>query len=165
MGSKQARIRFVLIAGVLGAFWLSMWLPSLTSAAPANLPPRPTSKPTTAAPPSTQPLVGGFIELQLQPSQEDVWAVFPWQGLWTIIQWQDAFGDWHGVEGWRGALDEIKDGVGTKLWWVAEADLRKGPFRWVVYENPGGDLLATSESFYLPGATGERVTVEVPLAP
>jgi hypothetical protein len=82
-------------------------------------------------------------------------------GLWTVVQWQDALGGWHDVEGWRGTLDEGD----KKTWWVDKADYAKGPFRWVVYQGQGGDLLGTSESFYLPSGHGQIVTVEVSLAP
>ena len=54
---------------------------------------------------------------------------------------------------------------GKKLWWVAEADFGKGPFRWAVYQGRGGKLLAQSESFYLPQFAGETVRIEISLVP
>jgi hypothetical protein len=82
-------------------------------------------------------------------------------GLWTIVQWQDSAGDWHDIEGWSGTLDE-----GSKrVWWVAPAAFGTGPFRWTVYQSPGGDkLLATSDSFYLPDAAGNKVRVAMTLS-
>jgi hypothetical protein len=87
--------------------------------------------------------------------------------VWTVIQWQDAWGNWHDVEGWRGTLDGVsitesggdEDVVGLKTWWVAESDLGKGPFRWVIYQNEGGQLIGTSEPFQLPNFNGGATTV------
>jgi hypothetical protein len=124
-----------------------------TPAAVRALPPRPT--PVSTAAPTTVPSFhvreGGLIELHVQP---------PRTGLWTMIQWQDARGQWHDVDGWQGTVDGA-----LQIWWVAPRDLGKGPFRWRVYQNPGGLLLATSESFALPHATGETVRVDVGLTP
>jgi hypothetical protein len=55
--------------------------------------------------------------------------------------------------------------VGEKTWWVAETDLGKGPFRWVVYQGEGGMLLVTSEPFDLPGSKDATVKINVSLAP
>jgi hypothetical protein len=84
-------------------------------------------------------------------------------------------GDWHDVEGWQGTFDDFvhdsssNDGggmcEGKKTWWVARADLGTGPFRWVIYQMPGGKLLASSKPFYLPNAIDETVRVEVSLLP
>jgi hypothetical protein len=78
-------------------------------------------------------------------------------GIWTVVQWQDTFGDWHDVEGWQRTPD---DGY-QKTWWVAAKDLGTGPFRRAVNRIQSGRLLITSESFYLPEIPGQRVTVEV----
>jgi hypothetical protein len=99
-----------------------------------------------------------------------------WQKLWTVVQWQDGMdwanleGDWHDVAGWQGELEEIAIGevgevVGKRVWWVTEADLGKGLFRWQVYRGKGDVLLVTSEPFYLPDANGQTRVVEVSLAP
>jgi hypothetical protein len=94
---------------------------------------------------------GSYIELHVRPAQA---------GLWTIVQWQDSAGDWHDIEGWSGTLDE-----GSKrVWWVAPAAFGTGPFRWTVYQSQGGQLLATSESFYLPDVAGIKLRVEVSLS-
>lgn len=80
---------------------------------------------------------------------------------WTVVQWQDGHGRWHDVTGWRGLLD---DGDGNeKVWWVAPRDFDTGPFRWLVYDEPDGAVLGTSDSFTLPAARGATVTVEVTL--
>lgn len=120
---------------------------SPTQAALAQRPPR---WPTPTPKPSKLP--NGAIELTVESAPA---------GLWTVVQWQDALGGWHDVEGWQGTLD---DGD-SKRWWVATGDYGKGPFRWVLYQGLGGDLLGTSESFYLPTAHGQIVTVEVSFAP
>jgi len=84
----------------------------------------------------------------------------PQAGLWTIVQWQDSAGGWHDIEGWSGALDE----GGQKVWWVGPAIFGEGPFRWVVYQSQGGQLLATSDPFYLPDSVGKKVRVGMSLS-
>ncbi len=124
------------------------------AARPLALPPRPTPTvvPTavpTAAPPvrSLLPAVeGGTITLRVTA---------PPAGLWTTVEWQDAIGNWHQVEGWQGTLDADQ----SKTWWVAKADLGKGPFRWVGYERYGGQRWAQSLSFYLPAINRQKVEV------
>ena len=137
---------------------------------PPPPPPPPTSTPTppapTPAPPSqSQPATGGSIALRMQPAYEELWQTYFWQDVWTVVQWQGLSGAWHDVAGWQGTLDKVVDGAGQKTWWVAGADLGRGPFRWVVYQNQGGPTLSTSESFYLPAASGKSVTVETALGP
>ena len=75
--------------------------------------------------------------------------------MWTAVQWQDANKAWHTVEGWQGRFNP--DGMVT--WWVAPADLGKGPFRWQVFDAEGGHALAVSESFTLPIGNGQVVVV------
>jgi hypothetical protein len=78
-------------------------------------------------------------------------------GAWTIVQWQDSAGGWHDIEGWQGTLDEGDQ----KMWWLAPNLFGKGPFRWLVYQSTERDeLLATSESFYLPDFADKEVWVE-----
>lgn len=98
-------------------------------------------------------LSGAFIELWVEPLRPD---------LWTRIQWQDAFGDWHDVEGWQGSLNSDERG----LWYVGPEHLGVGPFRWLVYERPDGQLLAASLPFNLPAQNGEvlQVTMDLPAA-
>ena len=69
-----------------------------------------------------------------------------------------------------GGLDDVvigEDGriTGKKVWWVAHDDLGRGPYRWLVTQGKGGRVIATRGLFYLPGAAGETVRVEVSLAP
>jgi hypothetical protein len=85
--------------------------------------------------------------------------VAQWTQLWTTVEWQDAFGEWHTVEGWQGTFNE----QGQVIWWVAEKDLGTGPFRWVVYEERDGALWAASESFDLPSHLGETTSVSIEL--
>lgn len=128
---------------------------TLTAAVPASdLPPRPpTPTPIPTPTPDSAgdaPIRGAFITLR-------AWNASP--DAWTVVQWQDALGDWHDVEGWRGRLDD-KVGV-EKTWWVAPRDFETGPFRWLVYAEPGGELLGASDAFYLPERTGQVVTVDL----
>lgn len=108
-----------------------------------ELPPRP---PTATPVPPT----GGLIVLRVEAT-----SPVP-EGLWTVVQWQDANGDWHDVEGWQGNFNEKLEVV----WWVAPEDLDKGPFHWVIYETQGSEAtMAISDSFYLPRSN--RVVTEV----
>jgi hypothetical protein len=68
--------------------------------------------------------------------------------------WEDTTGALHLVEGWRAYLAQ-----GEVRWFVASSDFRKGPFRWLVYDEPNGHLLATSERFWLPAFRGDVVFV------
>ena len=47
--------------------------------------------------------------------------------------------------------------------WVSEVDLGTGPFCWEIYQGKEGRLLATSESFYLPGSSGTSQQIDVVL--
>lgn len=140
MKQPSVRTRPVLLAGVAGLLLLVALLPSPALA----LPPRPAPQPTPV------PLHGGFIELQLETGQTT---------LWTVVQWQDALGGWHDVAGWQGA----PDADGKKTWWVAETDLGKGPFRWVIFQE--SEQIAASEPFHLPHSVGETVRLSLPPTP
>jgi len=138
-------------------------LPTWTPGPPLTKTPVPTSTPL---PPSVP--AGGLIELRVPLTPPALRDIISWQSLWTVVQWQDAWGEWHDVEGWQGTLDTVAVGengeiVGQKLWWVATADLGKGPFRWLVYESERGKRLSASETFYLPDSKGETAPVEVSL--
>jgi hypothetical protein len=116
-----------------------------------TLPPQPTRTPTPISSPDTtkrrdEKPIGGYIELRVQPAQA---------GLWSVVQWQDAAGNWHDVEGWRGTVE------GIRVWWVAEADFGKGPFRWVIYQGQDGPRLATSPPFYLPSQANQTLQIQV----
>jgi hypothetical protein len=138
-----------------------IFLPMQAQAAPAALPPRPTPVTPTVMPTIPVPAVssGGGASIQLRVKAASNLAV------WTELQWQDGVGGWHMVEGWRGQLDSISNSVGLKTWWVAPADLGKGPFRWQVFQSVGGKRLATSAPFNLPAVNRTLVAVDVALAP
>ncbi len=110
---------------------------------------------------------GGTITLKARFPDQWPWYKWPWQDVWTRVEWRDNEGQWHAVTGWRGTLDAIAaDGeryVGEKSWWVYQADLGRGPFRWAVYPREGGDLIARSEPFQLPDEVNETVTIELSL--
>jgi hypothetical protein len=130
---------------MIAGLWTST--PTATAAPP---PPRPTLTPTPIAARST----GSYIELRVPTDNIN---------LWTVVQWQDAQGNWHDVETWRGILDEINNHKGDKLWWVYPRDYGKGPFRWAIFDRPDGQLLAVSRSFNLPAAANQHEIVEVTL--
>ena len=96
---------------------------------------------------SSQP-VGNYIELHAMGHARP--------DLWTVVQWQHPDGSWRDVAGWQGNL-ELAGGIGVGRWWVAEDDLGKGPFRWLVYQSKGSRLLAQSGPFYLP--SGGRAVI------
>jgi hypothetical protein len=132
----------ILITLVLGVAVILVGLPAPAQAG-ASLPPR---KPTSTPGPdkkdkSSHSPVGAYIELQAPA------------GSWAVVQWQDSAGNWHEVEGWRGALPA------SARWWVAAKDFGKGPFRWAVSQGPGGSVLGLSSPFYLPGAANETLGV------
>ncbi len=108
------------------------------------LPPRPDQPVATPTP------YGGAIELCIEGFEP---------GLWAVVQWQDGLGGWHDVEGWRG-----EPATANVIWWVSPRDFATGPFRWAVYDEAGGELLAASDPFDLPSWHGElvRVGVSVP---
>ncbi len=166
MTTRNHRSRYWLtsIAVVVCALLIVVSLPSLTQTALADLPPRPLPQPAFPPAPIPEP-TGGFVELRVQFSEAWSRGNATWQEVWTVVQWQDDKGAWRDVEGWQGTLDEVQEGEGKKVWWVAKADLGTGPFRWVVTRGPGGAWLAVSELFYLPTRTGETVPVQVSLTP
>ena len=142
---------FLILISVL----LLAWPPLLTQAGP-ELPPRET--PIPAQPSDDEdddkddPPDGAHIVLQVPSAPA---------GVWTIVQWQDSAGGWHDIDGWQGTLDEGDQ----KMWWLAPDLFGKGPFRWLVYQSTERDeLLATSASFHLPDAAGEKLWVEVSLS-
>ena len=137
------------LAGALLLGVISL-VPHSVSAAPVALPTRPAT--ATPSQPSVTPepylQTGGLIELRLQA---------PPATAWTVVQWQDALGGWHVVEGWQGTLD---DGV-AKVWWVAPKDFNTGPFRWVIYEKRDGKVWGMSQSFNLPAVVGQRFVLDI----
>jgi hypothetical protein len=134
----------------IGSLCLGVVLALLTPMPAAAMPPRPprsTSPPVAASPERTLIVLSLTLPVETPPQV--------WQELWTAVQWQDATGAWHDVESWRGALDEMAFGIGKKTWVVEDKDLRTGPFVWLVYSRPGGDLVAVSFPFYLPSTSGD----------
>ena len=136
----------------------------------AELPPLPPPPPLPPLPAPAN-ITGATLELHVQFSQAWPWATIRWQDLWTVVQRQKSIGGgWCDVAGWQGGLDGVAVGTdgeitGQKAWWVAKEDLGRGTYRWLVYDGEGGDLLATSDPFNPPDASGRPVTVELPLAP
>ncbi len=97
--------------------------------------------------PSIQ-MPGGYFGVQVSSAKK---------GYWTVVQWQDPEGNWHNSDAWQGELDGNKQ----KLWWVAESDFGRGPFRWVIYESHEGVELVRSSPFYLPGGPSEAIMIEI----
>jgi hypothetical protein len=160
--NRETKIYLIIFITIAGALLVMVAVPSLAEPALADLPPRPTSTPTLTPEPIAQPAPAtGRLELGLTFPQT---LSYPWQDLWTVVQWKDEKGIWRDVEGWQGTLDQVEDGVGVKTWWVGEKHLEKGPFRWKIYRTKGGWLLATSEEFNLPAAVNQATTVELSLA-
>lgn len=162
---RSIRICVVVMIGSAGVLLLVALAPGPALA----LPPRPTAQPTATPTPQPTPVMAP-LELRVEFPPDWPWASVHWQDLWTVVQWQDAQGAWHDVEGWQGTLDDVVSGeagaiMGCKGWWVAQADLGKGPFRWVVAQGKDRPALATSALFNLPGADGVGVTVQVTLVP
>ena len=147
---KQTPVFWLFLTAVLvGAITLILW--PVPSQAGSDLPDRNTPTATQESGdddddgPGTP--VGAYIELHMQG---------PSAGVWSVVQWQDANGDWQNVEGWQGVVDN-----GYRRWWVAAKDFGKGPFRWVVFNSPGGLLIATSNPFNLPVLPNNVVYVSV----
>lgn len=168
----------LLACGMVCALLVVAMLPAWVWAQSNDLPPRPpTATPTDMPVDRPTPFPTEKPEIRPQPAEPaEAWIELhcqlpaqslslSWPELWTAVQWQDSDGRWHDVEGWRGKLDQVVNGVGKKVWWVAEKDLGTGPFRWVVRRGEGGELLAASAPFHLPGTGEERQRVGVVLTP
>ena len=103
--------------------------PAQQAATPTPPPPTWTPGPAPVKTPQGAPLPaagwgGGAIELQVRFGP----AMLKYAPeAWTVVQWQDAWGDWHDVEGWRGALDEVVSAEGRKIWWCIVRIWAKGP--------------------------------------
>jgi hypothetical protein len=84
------------------------------------------------------------------------------EGAAVGVQWRDETGGWHDVEGWQSTLDtSTVTEEPFKQWGVYAKDYGAGPFRWIVYAEPGGAVLATSPRFFLPNGNGANVTMTV----
>jgi hypothetical protein len=144
-----------LLSGLAGLFLCaSLWLSSGATASAGGPPPRtPLSATETAiaaaatAAAASRPAVAAIrLDAPGAPA-----------AAWTVVQWQDALGGWHDVEGWQGDLDEGQQ----KVWWVLEKDFGTGPFRWVVLARRGGPIWKLSAAFTLPAGGGRTTTVEL----
>ena len=65
------------------------------------------------------------------------------------------------MDGWKGTPDEVVSDQARKVWWVAQPQMGQGPFRWVVYTQPGGKMLGASESFSLPAVADQWLVVSL----
>lgn len=115
---------------------------------PQALPPRPEPNPVVVEKSSPD---GAQIQLAIANATGNEWTQVQWQDTQTAV--------WHNVDGWAGHADND----GTVTWWVAKEDLGSTPFRWQVYDEQGGELLTTSETFDLPSHALTRVKVAVSL--
>jgi hypothetical protein len=139
-------IRPKTLIAVIGLCLAAVFAPlSSVLAAPADLPPRP-------VPGGNGPSGDSYILLHA--------AAAP-AGAWSVVEWKDAAGHWHVVEGWQGTLDQD----GAQKWWVAPPDRGKWPFHWVVYDRPGGHVWGTSVEFMLPTRNHWTTVIKVPAAP
>ena len=166
MNRRERRVKTWLMTLCLGLAGMLLTIAGLIGplqTASAALPPRPTPVTATSTPTEPEEPAGAWITLRVYPPPGD--PSFPWQELWTLVQWQDVHGGWHDVEGWQGTPDRVAEGSGSKVWWVARKDLGTGPFRWVVHREQDGEVLAGSEPFNLPGAVGTTLTIEALPAP
>jgi len=173
MEKKSFDLRIAVVFGlVMTLFVLALTFSQNTSA--DDLPPRDAGVPTVTPVPEPEVSTasnlpeGGNIVMKTAFSNEWPWDSMMWQDLWSEVEWSDGE-NWFLVDGWRGNLDSIdqEDSVwtGHKAWWVAQHDLGKGPFRWIVYTHEGGDALITSEPFDLPAERGQATMVKVELIP
>lgn len=90
---------------------------------------------------------GALIELKIDGAHTKYWVEVEWVGGDEI---------WHIVEGWRGYSADS-----SVRWFVQDTDFGKGPFRWRIFAESEGVLLATSKSFSLPSSTNTVSTVQV----
>ena len=156
MTRRFALGRWFLMIGV-ALFTIALMIQSSQVAAVSyplrpTFPPLPTATPTPPPTTRTPPPPGAYIELHLRP---------PDPALWTVVEWQDGLGQWHRVDGWQGPIDGVRDGVGTKRWWLSATLFGRGLFRWVALSRVEGEPLAVSAPFTLPA--GIDVTAVVTL--
>lgn len=164
MPAFMRRIMFglVVLSLTVGFTWLSALpaaasLSALPTRVRATLTPTATRTPTamptytpTAFVIPTQPAPVaevGYIHLMVHQAPASAFAV---------VQWQDGLGGWNLVEGWQTQLP-----TGQHTWAVLPTHFGQGPFRWVVYDRPGGKVIATSARFTLPGQTGQIISLTV----
>ncbi len=151
----------LLLTIVIGTLMVALATGSPAITADANgLPPRP-----NRAKENMDAAGGAMLRLELDFG--DRWEDFggEWGQIWTVVQWQNAAGDWVTVPGWQGSLDAVERTeaggvVREKSWWVSKADLGSADFRWQVFTSQGGQVLSSSDSFDLPAQTGWTVLVD-----
>ena len=148
MQQRNGQIR----VGLMGLVLLLALVPMMVGA--AELPPRP--DPESTSPPAGRDSKASKIVLHVEVAADETRAP---STFWSVVQWKDVQGGWHDVGGWQGTLET---GYG-RSWGVLPKDFGKGPFRWVVYAGPEGDLLGASEDFWLPHYGGQTVNVEISL--
>jgi hypothetical protein len=143
---------------LLGLAWMALPLRP-ASTAYAQLPPRPTLTPTpvpATATPTALPLVTPTAVPVEHPVRIRLLVDAGYEGAWSLVQWQDGQGDWHDVSGWLGEIEN-----GQVQWRVLPKDYNTGPFRWIVLDQPGGEILAISASFTLPNPSDPLTAVTV----
>ena len=110
--------------------------------------------------PSSPESLGGELSLYVYFQENELELT---NYLWFVVQWEDAAGNWHHVEGWQGTPDSIEkmsESVRiTKKWWVAPKYAGRGPFRWIVSHIETGELLAISEQFAFPSYGDLSITL------
>lgn len=146
MSARLGRSAFGLLCLglVVGFTWLST-LPVAASGGALPMPARATLTPSrtpTSLPTAVQPGVG-YIHLVANQAPSTAFAV---------VQWQDGLGGWNLVTGWQTNLPESQH-----TWAVLPEHFGQGPFRWVVYNRPGGRVVATSAGFSLPSQAEQVV--------
>lgn len=139
-----------LLGGLVGVSVLTLWLANGLIGAVHAAGVGPAARPTLAIPTFVVPVSEATGAIQLQAPGAPATA-------WTVVQWQDGFGAWHTVEGWRGGFDAD----GYKTWWFPAQHFGSGPFRWVVYTKRDGAVWGVSEPFRLPTVTGAVLGVAV----
>jgi hypothetical protein len=147
--AKQFNAIWVLLFVIVGLFGF------IPEAQAAGLPPRPLPPAPVPVSSSAEPVLGGWIMLQITDAEMP-------QELWTTIEWQNEHGDWYVVDGWRGTPEA--DGM---ISWYVGAELigDEVPFRWHVFTGEGGDLIGTSDVFGMPSGPGQTVLVTFTVAP
>lgn len=74
------------------------------------------------------------------------------------VQWGDAIGGWHRVDGWSSSLDHLTpQGVPFQRFTVFSDNFGQGPFRWVIYNTDGVTVWAIGPKFTLPTQPGSDV--------
>jgi hypothetical protein len=155
-GMQEHKIQFGIGLGVLvGLMLLASY--SLVVAAPV-LPPRPDPTPTPVPVTGDGDKEPGTIVLEVEVAADE--HRLP-SDLWSEVEWVDAQGDWHVVEGWRAPLESGY----RRVWGVLSRDFGKGPFRWALYAGPEGELLDVSEPFDLPWSRSASVGSVISLLP